>query len=391
MTMISQIQPTASAATLSGSARAITDLLAQGDIHINGSRPWDVQVHHPDFFKRILGQGTLGLGESYMEGWWDCEQLDVAFTKAMSARLEHRLPFNWVVAFDLLKSRLFNRQSKSRSKTVAEIHYDLGNEFYADMLDPRMQYTCAYWKTGDGKVAANLAEAQENKLDLVCRKLGLKPGMTVLELGCGWGGFARFAAERYGVHVTGYNISKEQVAYGREYNKDLPVEIRLQDYREADGLYDRVVSIGMAEHVGMRNYRTFFQTIQRSLKEGGLALVHTIGSNRSVTSIEPWLGKYIFPHAMLPSIAQLSKAAENLLVVEDWHNFGPDYDHTLMAWLERFQANWHKHEKAYGQQFYRMWVYYLTICAGSFRARKNQLWQVVLSKGGVPGGYACVR
>jgi cyclopropane-fatty-acyl-phospholipid synthase len=391
MTMISQIQPTASAATGSGSARAITDLLAQGDIHINGSRPWDIQVHHPDFFRRILGQGTLGLGESYMEGWWDCEQLDVAFTKAMSARLEHRLPFNWVLALDLVKSRLFNRQSKARSKTVAEIHYDLGNEFYADMLDPRMQYTCAYWTPGNGKRAETLAEAQENKLDLVCRKLGLKPGMTVLELGCGWGGFARFAAERYGAHVTGYNISKEQVAYGREYNKGLPVEIRLQDYREAEGLYDRVVSIGMAEHVGMRNYRTFFQTIQRSLKEGGMALVHTIGSNRSVTSIEPWLGKYIFPHAMLPSIAQLSKAAENLLVVEDWHNFGPDYDHTLMAWLERFQSNWHKHEKAYGQQFYRMWVYYLTICAGSFRARKNQLWQVVLSKGGVPGGYACVR
>lgn len=389
--MISQIQPTASSKTYTGSAKIITDLLAQGDIHINGSRPWDLQIHHPDFFKRIVAQGTLGLGESYMEGWWDCEQLDVSFTKAMSSGLERKLPFNWVLALDLVKSRLFNRQSKARSKTVAEIHYDLGNEFYADMLDSHMQYTCAYWTTGDGKQAKNLEEAQENKLDLVCRKLGLKPGMTVLELGCGWGGFAHFAAKRYGVHVTGYNISKEQVAYGREYNKGLPVDIRLQDYREAEGQYDRVVSIGMCEHVGMRNYRTFFETIQRCLKENGMALVHTIGSNRSVTTIEPWLGKYIFPHAMLPSIAQLSKAAENLLVVEDWHNFGSDYDLTLMAWLEKFQANWHKHEKAYGPQFYRMWVYYLTICAGSFRARKNQLWQVVLSKGGVPGGYVCVR
>jgi cyclopropane-fatty-acyl-phospholipid synthase len=386
--MITQIQSTASvsAPSRTGSEKVITELLAQGDIVINGSRPWDVKVHHPDFFKRIVAQGTLGLGESYMEGWWDCEQLDVAFTKAMSARLEHKLPFNWGLALDLVKSRLFNLQNKSRSKEVAEIHYDLGNDFYRDMLDPRMQYTCAYWKN-----ARTLEEAQEHKLDLVCRKLGLKPGMKVLELGCGWGGFARFAAERYGAHVTAYNISKEQVAYGREYNKGLPVDIRLQDYREAEGEYDRAVSIGMCEHVGKRNYRQFLATIRRCLKDDGLALVHTIGGNRSVTSIEPWLGKYIFPGAMLPSIAQLSEAAEGQLIVEDWHNFGPDYDRTLMAWLERFQENWHKHEAAYGQRFHRMWVYYLTICAGSFRARKNQLWQVVFSKNGVPGGYVCVR
>jgi cyclopropane-fatty-acyl-phospholipid synthase len=391
MTMISQIQSTASPVALNGSSKMIADLLAQGDIQINGSRPWDLQVHHPDFFKRILGQGTLGLGEAYMDGWWDCEQLDVAFCKAMSAQLERKLPFNWVLALDLMKSRLFNRQSKARSKTVAEIHYDLGNDFYRDMLDPRMQYTCAYWTNPDGTRAATLDQAQDNKLDLVCRKLGLKPGMTVLELGCGWAGFARFAAERYGAHVTAYNISREQVAYGREYTKGLPVDIRLQDYRDAEGQYDRVVSIGMCEHVGLRNYRTFFETIHRCLKPGGLALVHTIGSNRSVTTIEPWLGKYIFPHAMLPSISQMSKAAENLLVIEDWHNFGADYDTTLMAWLEKFQANWPRHEKEYGPRFYRMWVYYLTICAGSFRARKNQLWQVVLSKGGVPGVYSCVR
>lgn len=390
MDMISQIQPTATSFR-SGSAKVLTDLLAKGDIHVNGSRPWDLKIHHPDFFKRVLGQGTLGLGEAYMQGWWDCDQLDVSFAKAMTSGLEDQLPFNWILALDLLKSRLFNRQNKAWSKTVAEMHYNLGNEFYRDMLDPRMQYTCAYWTPAGKPRAATLDEAQENKLDLVCRKLGLKPGMTVLELGCGWGGFAHFAAERYGVHVTAYNISTEQVAYAREYNKDLPVDIRLQDYREAEGQYDRVVSIGMCEHVGARNYRTFFKTIHRCLKEGGLALVHTIGGNHSVTSIEPWLGKYIFPHAMLPSIAQLSRAAEDLLVVEDWHNFGPDYDHTLMAWLERFKSNWHKHEKEYGQQFYRMWVYYLTICAGSFRARKNQLWQVVLSKGAVPGVYACVR
>ena len=370
----------------SGGARAITDLLALADIKVNGDRPWDIKVHNPAFFDRFLAQGTLGLGEAYMDGWWDSDQLDETFNKAMSARLETKLRMSLPLAIDLLKSRLFNRQSKVRSKEVAEIHYNLGNDFYRDMLDPRMQYTCAYWKD-----ARSLAEAQENKLDLVCRKLGLKPGMTVLELGCGWGGFARFAAERYGAKVTAYNISTEQVAFGREYNKNLSVDIRLQDYREAAGEYDRVVSIGMCEHVGERNYREFFQVIQRCLKDGGLALVHTIGGLKSVRSIEPWLGKYIFPGAMLPSVAQLGRAMENLLVMEDWHNFGPDYDRTLMAWWENFDKNWHKHREAYGDRFYRMWVYYLAVCAGSFRARKNQLWQVVVSKGGVPGGYVAVR
>lgn len=371
-------------------ARFLTDLLAKADVRINGDRPWDVKVHNPALFRRIMSAGTLGAGESYMDGWWDCEQLDVLFDKVMAAGLEHKLKFNLPLAIDLVSALLFNRQTKSRSKTVAEQHYNLGNDFYADMLDPYMQYTCAYWRK-DGKEATSLAEAQENKLDLVCRKLGLKPGMTVLELGCGWGGFARFAAERYGAHVTAYNISTEQVAYGRERTKGLPVDIRLQDYREATGTYDRVVSIGMCEHVGYRNYRTFFQTIHRCLKDGGLALVHTIGGLRSVTSIEPWLGKYIFPGAMLPSIAQLSRAMEGLFVVEDWHNFGPDYDKTLMAWHENFVRNWPKHRGAYGDRFYRMWVYYLTVCAGSFRARKNQLWQIVLSKGVVPGVYAAVR
>ena len=357
------IQPTRSRPdAASGAERFITELWALADIQVNGDRPWDVHVHNPDFFRRVVSQGTLGLGEAYVDGWWDCDRLDVAFEKAMTAQLEDKLKFNLPLALDLVKARLFNRQTKSRSKTVAEIHYNLGNEFYADMLDPYMQYTCAYWSK-DGKEAATLDEAQENKLDLVCRKLDLKPGMTVLELGCGWGGFARFAAERYGAHVTAYNISTEQVAYGRARTQGLPVDIRLQDYRDAEGQYDRVVSIGMCEHVGYRNYRTFFETIHRCLKDGGLALVHTIGGLKSVTSIEPWLGKYIFPHAMLPSVAQLSRAMEDLFVVEDWHNFGADYDKTLMAWLENFERHWHKHREAYGDRFHRMWVYYLTICA----------------------------
>lgn len=388
MTGIQQdVSLTSSATTPKGAERAVRSLLELADIQVGGHRPWDVRVHNSDFYGRFLSQGSLGLGEAYMDGWWDSNQLDETFNKALSAQLDYKLRMNWPLMFDLLKARLFNRQSKAMSKTVAEVHYNLGNDFYADMLDPYMQYTCAYWKD-----AKTLDEAQVNKLDLICRKLALKPGMTVLELGCGWGGFARFAAERYGCHVTAYNISTEQVAYARERTKHLPVDIRLQDYREATGTYDRVVSIGMCEHVGFRNYREFFSVINRSLKEGGHALVHTIGGIKSVTSIEPWLGKYIFPHAQLPSIAQLSGAMEeSMLVVEDWHNFGADYDRTLMAWWENFERNWNKHREAYGDRFYRMWVYYLACCAGSFRARKNQLWQLVVSKGVVPGVYQAVR
>jgi cyclopropane-fatty-acyl-phospholipid synthase len=321
-----------------------------------------------------------------MEGWWDCQSLDEAVNRFLSRRLLRRLPLGPARFLGALSARLFNLQSWSRSKTVARVHYDLGNDFYRDMLDGRMQYTCAYWKD-----ARNLDEAQEHKLDLICRKLHLRPGMSILELGCGWGGFARFAAERYGCRVKAYNISERQVEYAREQARGLPVEILLQDYREARGRFDRVVSIGLCEHVGYKNYRNFFQIIHRCLKDDGLALVHTIGGNRSVTTTDPWLDKYIFPHSVLPSARQLAEGVERLFVLEDWHNFGPDYDRTLMAWQANFSRNWSRHEAKFGDGFRRMWEYYLLSCAGTFRARMNQLWQIVLSKHGVPGGYAPVR
>ena len=356
-----------SSQTSSRTARAerfLTEWLAKADIRFNWDRPWDIQVHNPDFYPRIMAQGSLGSGESYMDGWWACEQMDEMFSRLLGARLDHELPTNWILVMDVIKSKLINRQNKRWSKTVAQQHYDLGNDFYKDMLDPFMQYTCAYWKD-----AQNLNQAQEQKLDLICRKLGMKRGMKVLELGCGWGGFAHFAAERYGCEVTALNISEEQVAYAREYNRNLPVDIQLKDYRDATGLYDRVVSIGMCEHIGYKNYGTFFEVIHRSLKDDGMALVHTIGGNASVVGMEPWLDKYIFPHAVLPSIRQLSHQMEHRFVVEDWHNFGADYDHTLMAWHANFVRHWPMLRERYGERFFRMWSYYLLSSAGSFRRR----------------------
>ena len=362
----------------------IQRLLDKADIKINGSHPWDIQVHNDLLYRRILSKGTLGFGEAYMDGWWDAEQLDEFFARALNARLDKEL-WSLPMLLNYIKASVLNTQSKACSKKVAEEHYDLGNYFYKHMLDKNMQYTCGYWNG-----AKTLDEAQEKKLDLVCKKLQLKAGEKVLELGCGWGGFAHFAAKNYGVEVTAYNISNEQVKYAREWNKGLPVKIIHADYREAQGIYDKVASIGLCEHVGYKNHRTFMKVVHRCLKDDGLFLLHTIGTNRSVKMTDPWIQKYIFPNSMLPSIAQLSKAAEGLFVIEDWHNFGPDYDKTLMAWDENFRKNWPKFKDKYGERFYRMWHFYLMSSAGQFRSRKAQLWQAVLSKGKIPN-YTSLR
>jgi cyclopropane-fatty-acyl-phospholipid synthase len=371
----------------SAAATRVAEILALAGIRLNGPNPWDPQVHDNRFFRRVLSEGSLGLGESYVDGWWDAEALDEFFARVRRADLaaQVRDPRTLWLA---LTSRVLNRQTYSRSKRVAQEHYDLGNELYQAMLDRRMQYTCAYWKD-----VSTLDQAQENKLDLVCRKLGLAPGMRVLELGGGFGGFAQFAAERYGCSVVSYNISAEQVAFGRELCKGLPVRFEQKDYRDAvyeREPFDRVVSVGLCEHVGYKNHRTFFRVAHTALKDQGLCLVHTIGSNVSVTNTDPWIDKYIFPGGLIPSMVQLTRAMEGLWVVEDWHNFGPDYDRTLLAWWDNFDRAWPMLCTQYGDRFYRMWKYYLMCSAGSFRARKLQLWQIVLSKGDIPS-YQPVR
>jgi cyclopropane-fatty-acyl-phospholipid synthase len=314
-----------------------------------------------------------------MDGWWDCEAIDQFIDRALRARLEVKVKRNWRVLLHVLRSRLLNLQAPAMAFEVGERHYDLGNDLYQAMLDKRLNYTCGYWRE-----ATTLDEAQEAKLELVCKKIGLEPGTRVLELGCGWGSFAKYAAERYGAHVLGVTVSKEQVALGMELCQGLPVELRLQDYREVEGTYDAVISIGVMEHVGYKNYRTYMQVVDRCLKEDGIAFVHTIGNNRSVTTGDPWTDKYIFPHGMLPSISQLGAAMEGLFVMEDWHNFGPHYDRTLMAWHANFEAAWPELKGRYDERFYRMWRYYLLSCAGGFRSRNTQLWQVVMTRTGTP-------
>ena len=312
-----------------------------------------------------------------MDGWWDTPALDQLIARVTAADLEQKVKGNLKLKLQVLKSKLFNFQKRSRAFQVGEQHYNAGNDLYRAMLDKRMAYTCGYWKN-----AGTLDDAQEAKLDLVCKKIGLREGMSVLELGCGWGSFAKFAAEKYGAQVTGVTVSKEQVELGNAECKGLPVTIELKDYREVSGVYDRVISIGILEHVGYKNYRTYMEVADRCLKDDGIAFIHTIGGNISTTMTNAWTDKYIFPNGMLPSIAQIARAMEGLFVMEDWHNFGPDYDKTLMAWYGNFEKAWPRLKEKYDERFYRMWKFYLLSCAGGFRSRYNQLWQIVMTKTG---------
>lgn len=365
-------------------------LLADADIYIGGSRTWDIQIHDPSFYVRVLSQGSLGLGESYMDGEWDAISLDAFLFHLLNAHLQERV-HGFTAVWDALHARLLNPQAKRRSFIVGERHYDLGNELYQAMLDARMIYSCGYWHAANGTLAKNLGSAQEAKLDLVCRKLSLAPGQRVLDIGCGWGGALKFAAERYGVSGVGLTVSREQVNYARQQCANLPIEIRLQDYREIDERFDKIFSIGMFEHVGVKNYRQYFELVRHCLDKEGLFLLHSIGTNESVTHTDPWIARYIFPNSMLPSPSQTSHALEGLFVIEDWHNFGADYDLTLQAWRDNIERAWPSLGERYNERFKRMWRYYLAASMAVFRCRHAQLWQLVLSPQGVPGGYLVPR
>jgi cyclopropane-fatty-acyl-phospholipid synthase len=360
-------------------------LLAPAGVALDGSAPHDLRVHDGRVFARILAGGSLAFGESFMDGWWSCERLDEMFFRMLRAGLVRTARGPLELA-RRVGAWLYPLGRRSRAFVIGERHYDLGNDLFTRMLGRRMIYSCAYWKD-----AATLDEAQEKKLDLVCRKLSLSKGMRVLDIGCGWGGFAQFAAERYGVAVVGITVSKEQAALAGESVRGLPVEIRLQDYRDLSETFDAIVSIGMFEHVGPRHHGTFFDVARRSLKGNGLFLLHTIATVETSSATDPWIERYIFPQSQIPSLKQISSAAEGRFVVEDVHNIGAFYDPTLMAWHANVEAHWLELSPRYDERFLRMWRYYLLSCAGSFRARYNQVLQIVLSPRGVPGGLTPVR
>ncbi len=355
----------------------LRDLASEAGIRFNGHQPWDIQVHHPAVYRRILMRGSLGFGEAYVDGLWDSERLDETISRLLSMNIEdrvnRRIRYRWLAT--LVKHLLFNRQSPGRAFEVGERHYDIGNDVYTAMLDPTMSYSCGYWVNAD-----SLDQAQQDKLDLICKKLELRPGMRLLDIGCGWGGLAYHAAKHYGVEVDGVTISREQLKLAQERCRNLPVKLQLMDYRKLSGHYDRVVSVGMFEHVGPKNYAEYFEVIKRVLDQQGIFLLHTIGETRESPATDPWIDKYIFPNGKIPSSGRLVKAFEPHFVLEDWHNFGQDYDRTLMAWWANFDRAWPELKQHYSATFYRMWKYYLHSCAGYFRSRQGQLWQLVLCK-----------
>ncbi len=351
-------------------------------------------VHNEHLYGRILAEGTLGAGEAYMDGWWGSSSLDGLMTKLIRARIDQKVrqqPFLAAqFALQVFWSRVFNKQSIARSRIVGEQHYDVGNDLYERMLDPWMQYTSGYWKEG----VTTLNESQEAKLALIAQKLCLKPGMRVLDVGCGWGGLAKYLAQEHGVNVTGITISKEQASYAKKWTEGDSVSIEIVDYRELKSQpFDRIVSVGMFEHVGYKNYKSFLGRISSLMADDGIFLLDCIGTDETRYTMEAWIDKYIFPNSLIPSVSLLSNAAEGIFVMEDWHTFGVSYDKTLMAWYENFKKAWPElsRSKKYDERFYRMWEYYLLICAGFFRSRQMNQWQVVFSKRGLADGYTSIR
>ncbi|MDN5923638.1 MAG: cyclopropane fatty acyl phospholipid synthase [Xanthomonadales bacterium] len=360
-------------------------LLTQAGVTIDGDAPTDIQVHNPDLYARVFAHGSLGFGEAYMDGWWDVDDMAGFFAHILASNLDEQLrTLDTLLAH--LKARFINLQRGDHAFEVARKHYDLGNDLFSAMLGKRLVYSCGYWAHAD-----NVDDAQAAKLDLVCRKLQLKPGMRVLDIGCGWGEALKYAAEHYGFEGVCISVSKEQAAYATELCADLPVEIRLQDYRELDEPFDAVFSIGMFEHVGGKNYRAYFETVKRCLKDDGLSVLHCIGCNGEPARPDPWIEKYIFPNSMIPAATQVTQAMAGLFVMEDWHNFGADYDRTLSAWRANFDAAWPQLSAQYDERFRRMWIFYLGCSAAVFRVRHDQLWQITFSSHGVPGGYRVPR
>jgi cyclopropane-fatty-acyl-phospholipid synthase len=369
---------------------AVQKRLCEADIEIDGSRPWDIRVSDERFFSSVLSDGSLGAGESYMKGWWDCDQLDEMAVRVLNQEAACPSGNRLTRLAATARVLLFDLQKGIGSRRVAKVHYDLPVPLFEAMLGPTMNYSCGYWRT-----ANDLTTAQQDKMKLICSKVGLQPGMRVLDIGCGWGGLARHVAQEHACEVVGITISEKQQEYAAKACAGLPVVIHARDYRDASpeslGTFDAITSVGMIEHVGPKNYARFFAQVARLLRPTGLALVQTFGREQSQPT-DPWINQYIFPNSYVPSMCELNQGMKGLFVMEDWHNFGADYDRTLLAWASNFElwaeANW----KQTDPRLYRMWRYYLLTFAAGFRVRNRaQLWQAVLSPAGVPGGYRSIR
>jgi cyclopropane-fatty-acyl-phospholipid synthase len=369
---------------MSSKSLAISILKTAG-IPINSDEPWSIHVHNEKLWDRVMSQHQLGMAEAYMDGWWDCQAIDEMLTRLLKVDATSLLKLSPTIIAHGIKSTVKNHQTKKLAAANAKHHYNIGNDLYSRMLDSEMIYSCAYWRD-----AKSLEEAQFAKLDLICRKLELQPGMRLLDVGSGWGGLLRHAVKHYGVIATGISPADNQINLAREKSEGLGITFIQQDYRDLEGEFDRIVSVGMMEHVGPKNLKTFFKKCDSLLAKNGMMLHHTISSNLSKHATDPFFDRYIFPGGVLPSFAQISSAAENKFIIEDVHNFGPDYDRTCMEWYRNINRHWSEIPQ-YDERFRRMWNYYLLASAAGFRARNIQLIQMVFRRMHAPGNYIAVR
>lgn len=376
---------------MSESESIVRNLFTQAGITINGTMPWDIQIHDKRCYDRFLKERSFGFGEAYIDGWWDTYALDETIAKIVQAKLEDELLINKTLALSLLKKRLLHAAENSNRSPLTYRHYDLGNELFEAMLDPDLNYSCGYWKNlgnpeTSWRIPRNLIKAQQAKLQLICKKLLLKRGVRILDIGCSWGSFATYASSEYGAQVISITPSRQQAIIAKKRSKGLPVKIFIQDFKDLQEQkqYDRIVSIDMLEHVSPQNYILYFNKMAFALKKDGFFLLQTIGSHRTSATNNPWIEKYIFPNSHIPSLTQITKAVENRFVIEEVENFGPYYYPTLMSWFRNFNKNWKKlavlNSEKYNDRFYRMWKFYLLSSAGFFKAGELQFWQIVLSK-----------
>jgi cyclopropane-fatty-acyl-phospholipid synthase len=361
----------------------LASLLEGSGVRIDGGRPWDIRVHRDRLYRRAL-RGSLGIGEAYIDGDWDCDALDELFRRVLSSSAQKKPLIRAARAFKALQSRFSNLQTPRRSRAVAEEHYDIDHRMYALFLGPWNQYTCCFFDGTD-----DLEQAEVSKLEMLCDKLELKPGDRLLDIGCGWGGFAKYAASTRGCEVTGISLSEEQIRFAVEYTRGLPVAIRKLDYRALPGSglapFDKISIVGMLEHVGYKNYATIMAVVHQMLKPDGLLLLHTISNCEKTTVVDPWIERYIFRNSMAPAMGQLADAAEGRFVVEDWENYGHYYVPTLQAWHDRFNANWDRiralpTKRPFDERFRRLWNYYLMSSKAAFEVEQLHLWQLVMTR-----------
>jgi cyclopropane-fatty-acyl-phospholipid synthase len=347
--------------------------------------PVRLDIRDRAFFRRLATRGKLGLGESYTAEEWESDDLVALFELLLrnaDAVSEHHARVRRLLE---LRPRLNRRNGLVRARRNIAYHYDLGNDLFRLMLDETMTYSCAVFERPD----MTLAEAQRAKYERLCRKLELEAGDHVLEIGCGWGGFAHYAATTYGCRVTGLTISHEQAVVARERNAGLPVEILEQDYRTVGGEYTKVVSIEMLEAIGEDQYGTYFATIDRVLARGGRAAVQTILVPEQrwdrYRKTPDWIERYIFPGCLIPSLASLTDAAakHSQLAVYEVDEIGPHYAETLRRWRASF------HERidevralGYDRRFERTWDFYLAFCEAGFRTRALRDVHLLLQRAG---------